>query len=170
MRRKIKNKLKELAKQYKLKQIEFNSRQKQLINQFNLKRSERKEVSYSIIFPINHSLKKYTDILNSNSKLNKLNDLITDLFFTGNILIIRLIKENDTTISGYDLDLFIKNPSEIFQEINNLMKGLCGYKHIHTIGDKITLEILARDYLKKHYKLIRLIDYWFKKLDISVDE
>ena len=159
-----KKQLKELAKLYELKRIEFSLRQDQLINQFNLKKSERRQVCYGMLAPSDRSLKKYTDILNSDSQLNKLHDEIKNILLAGNILIIKIIKDKDITISGYDINSFIESPDENFQEIDNLMKSLNGYNHIHMIGEKIALEIPARYYLKNHYKIRKLVDFWIREL------
>ncbi len=167
---KSKNQLKKLSKNYKLKLTEFNSRQNQIVVQFNLKKSDRQQIFYGMIEPSDLSMKKYTDILNADTQLNKLNAEIKELYLTGNIMIIESINDIGITISGYDLDSFIKSPSDNFEEIDNLIKSLGGYKHIHIIGEKIALEIPARHYLKKHPKLTRLVDFWIKQLEIFAKE
>ncbi|NLD49201.1 MAG: hypothetical protein GX660_18730 [Clostridiaceae bacterium] len=162
--------LKEFAASYKLKKAEFDYRHQTLIKQFNLSKNEKKQVSYGILVPANRSLIKYTDILNSDLELNRLHNEFKDIFLAGNMLLIKIIEEKNIKISGYNLKAFVENPKDNFQEIENLIYGLHGYKHIHTIQDKVTLEIPARHYIKKHPNLIKLVDYWFKKLDIFTYE
>lgn len=88
----IKKHLKALSKQYKEKKLEFEVRHEQLIKQFKLKKGERKQVFYGMLIPVNRSLKKFIDILNSDLQLNILNDEIKDILLTGNILLIKTIK------------------------------------------------------------------------------
>jgi hypothetical protein len=157
-----------LAKKYKFKKAEFDYQHQKLLKEFKLSKNEKKEVAFGILIPHTRSLKEYTDILNSDLELIRLADEFREIFLIGCLIIINLIKERNIRISGYNINAFVNNPKENFYEIENLIQGLHGYKHIHLINEKIALEIPARNYLLEHSDLLKLVDFWVKKLDIFV--
>jgi len=146
-----------LAKKYKLKKAEFDYRHQKLLKEFVLSKNEKKEVAFGILIPHTRSLKQYTDILNSDLELIRLAEEFREIFLIGCLIIISLIKERCIKISGYNITAFASNPKENFNEIENLIQGLYGYKHIHLIDEKIALEIPARDYLIEHSDLLNMI-------------
>jgi len=154
--------LKTYAVSYKKKKAEFRLRNGIVKSQFNLKADQQREVEFGTIIPADRSLQKYVDILNSDPELNDLKDQISDIILKGCTAIFKEMIANGTYLPGYDLEEFVRNPHENTQEIVNLMQGFGGYKHIHSIGEKIALEIPAKRYLRKDRNLMRCIRFWLK--------
>lgn len=157
--------LKKQSRSYKTIKGEFSSRLTDLKSQFKLSPEKLREVDFGIIIPADRSLRRYTDIVNSDEALNALSDQLFEVILKGCIDIFMAIKEKKQYIPGYDLDEFIKNPRDNTDEILNLMQGFGGYKHIHCIGEKIALEIPTRRYISKHKSLLRAIKFWLKTVD-----
>jgi hypothetical protein len=166
MKQSYKKQLKLLSNQYRNKKHEFELRFEELTRSFPLKKSDRKDLRYGITEPANKSLQKYCDILNSDPVLNSLHADGINILLEGHLLIVQKIFKKGLTISGYDLKTFCESPDENFAEIDNLVKGLWGYKHIHIIDDKVAFELPARGYIKKEKKILKLVDYWVEELEI----
>lgn len=165
-----KKELKKLACEVLLKKLSFNIRLSAMISLFNLKRKKRRKLFFGGLGRNDASLNKYFAIINSDPELNSLYDEIKGLTLAGNMLIVRLLKNKDVSISGYNLDLFINSPAENSEEINDLILGIGDYRHIHIIAERIAIEIPARKYFNKHSEIVRLTDYWLKKIQAFAKE
>ena len=124
---------------YKEKREIFGSRCALLKSQFGLKPGQERKVDFGIITTADRSLQEYVDILNTDPELNDLRSQIDTIILEGCVEILKELKTREINIPGYDIDSFIKSPDENIQEIKDLMQGLGGYKHIHSIGEKIAL-------------------------------
>ena len=160
-------KLKHLSKQYNLSKNEFIEFSVTLKNTFKLSNEQGSLVSFGIVETANKSLQKYVDILNKDNKLNKLYDEFSKIKLDGIIVILEYALKCGEEISGYDLNILLKNPLKNLNEITDLFEGLAGVQHIHMIEGKIMLEIPACEYVIKNRRLLKYIDFWNRELEKS---
>jgi len=161
-KRTLLRRLKALSKPYKEKKRLFESRCVMLKNQFGLNSEQKREVDFGIIIPADRSLQKYCDMLNDDPELNNLQDQINKVILEGCVDIFKDLRSRNKSFPGYDLEAFIENPKDNIQEILEFMQGLGGYHHIHSVGEKIALEIPAKKFLPNDRQLKRAIKYWLK--------
>jgi hypothetical protein len=161
----IMQKLLPLSKQYRKTKNKFLDYSDTIMNTFNLSDEQISLVSFGIIETCNPSLQKYVDILNNDKNLNKLYDRLSKIKLDGIITILEYALKCEEEISGYDLNILLKNPIKNRNEITNLFEGLAGVQHIHMIEGKIMLEIPAREYVIKNRRILKYIDFWNKELD-----
>jgi hypothetical protein len=158
-------KLTHLSKRYNLSKSEFFEFSDTLKNTFNLSNEQVSQVSFGIVETANKSLQKYVDILNNDNKLNKLYNEFSKLKLDGIIIILEYALKCGEEISGYDLNILLKNPLKNLNEITNLFEGLAGVQHIHIIDGKIMLEIPACEYVIKNRRLLKYVDFWTRELE-----
>lgn len=163
-KRTLLQRLKAITKPYKEKKRLFESRCGMLKQQFGLNSEQEREVDFGIIIPADRSLQKYCDILNADPELNEIQNQIRNVILEGCVDIFKDLRFREKLFPGYDIDAFIRSPEDNTQEIKELMQGLGGYKHIHSIGEKIALEIPAKEFLPKDRQLKRAINYWLKSV------
>lgn len=161
----IYQKLTHLSKRYRKTKSEFLESTNIIKNPFKLSNEQVSLVSFGIIETSNISLQKYVNILNNNKNLNKLNGELSKIKLDGIITILEYALKCGEEISGYDLNILLKNPLKNLNEITNLFEGLAGVQHIHRIEGKIMLEIPAREYVTKNRKLLNYVDFWTKELE-----
>jgi hypothetical protein len=161
----IMQKLIPLSKQYRKTKNKFLDYSDTIKNTFNLSDEQISLVSFGIVETSNPSFQKYVDILNNDKTLNKLNDDLSKIKLEGIITILEYALKCREEISGYDLNILLKNHLENRNEIINLFEGLAGVNHIHLINDKIMLEIPSRNYITNNQRLLRYVDFWTKELE-----
>ena len=161
----INQKLTHLSKRYRKTKSEFLESTSIIKNTFKLSNEQVSLVSFGIIETSNISLQKYVDILNNNKYLNKLNGELSKIKLDGIITILEYALKCGEEISGYDLNILLKNPLKNLNEITSLFEGLAGVQHIHRIEGKIMLEVPAREYVTKNRKLLNYVDFWTKELE-----
>jgi len=164
----VKQQLKELAERYLIDSKELLKREEDLVSQFGLDEDEKRYVHYGIITPFNLSYKKFTDILNNDIYLNKLAEDIKTVLLEGNLLIIHLLKNKGINPPGYNIDAYIENPHNYYQEIHNLVLSLSGYEHIHLHNDLLLFELPARIYIEGCPEIKELVDHWITGLEIFI--
>ena len=162
--------LKILTGEYNDLSAKLKFRVKDLKEQFHLSPEQEEELDFGIIIPFDRSLKKYADIINSDSTLNELADKISGIILSGCTEILSFMFQRGYDVPGYNLPTFIEFPEENIHEIINLMKGLGGYENIRCIGDIITLEIPARVVVENDRHLIYCIDFWLATIMEMLDE
>jgi hypothetical protein len=153
-----------LSKQFRKAKKQFLDYSAEIKNTFNLSDDQIPLVSFGIIETCNPSLQKYVDILNNDQTINKLNDKVKSIKFEGIITILEYALECDEKISGYDLNILLKNPIKNREEISSLFEGLAGVHHIHVIDGKIMMELPSRGYVIKNRRLLKYVDFWNKEL------
>ena len=158
-------KLVHLSKRYRKAKIEFFESSGTIKNTFKLSNEQISLVSFGIIETSNTRLQKYVDILNNDKNLNKLNDELSKIKLDGIIMILEYALKCGEEISGYALNILLKNPLKNRNEICNLFEGLAGVHHIHNIDGKIMLEIPSREYVIKNRRLIIYVDFWTEELE-----
>ena len=161
----IMQKLVHLAKRYRKTKSEFSESSETIKNTFKLSNEQISLVSFGIVETSNTSLQKYVDILNNDKNLNKLYDKLSKIKLDGIITILEYALKCEEEISGYDLNILLKNPIKNRNEITNLFEGLTGVQYIHMIEGKIMLEIPAREYVIKNRRLLKYVDFWTKELE-----
>ena len=125
---------------------------------------QSEELDFGIIIPADRTLQKYADIINSDSTLNEVAEKISGTILSGCTELLSCIYQRGYNVSGYNLPAFIEFPEENISEIINFMKGLGGYEHIHSVGEKITLEIPARVVIENDRHLLFCIDFWLANI------
>jgi hypothetical protein len=160
----IMQKLVHLSMRHRKAKIEFFESSDTIKNTFKLSNEQISLVSFGIIETSNTRLQKYVDILNNDKNLNKLYDELSKIKLDGIITIFEYALKCEEEISGYDLNILLKNPIKNRNEISNLFEGLAGVQHIHKIDGKLMMEIPARGYVIKNRRLLRYVDFWSKEL------
>lgn len=158
-------KLVPLSKQYRKTKNKFLDYSSTLKCPFNLSDEQKNSVDFGILETCNPDLQKFVDILNNDQKLKKLNYKLRKIKFDGIITILEYALKCDEKISGYDLNILLKNPLKNRDEISSLFEGLAGVHQIHMIDGKIMMELPSRGYVIKNRKLLKYIDFWFKELE-----
>lgn len=157
-------KLVHLSMRYRKAKIEFFESSDTIKNTFKLSNEQISLVSFGIIETSNTRLQKYVDILNNDKNLNKLYDELSKRKLAGIITILEYALKCGEEISGYDLNILLKNPLKNRNEIIALFEGLAGVHHIHMIDGKIMMELPSRGYVIKNRRLLRYVDFWSKEL------
>lgn len=158
--------LSHLAKQYLQLKKDFELTQEEIINGFNLDINKRDQVRFGLINPSDPPLQVYADKVNSNANLiqifGKMNKqkLSVYKFFLSEIWVHKI------EIPGYNINKMFEEPGNLSDEIDALFLGIAGYEHLHIIDYKIAKEIPAREYVKEYPEIIRMVDYWFKKIKL----
>ena len=157
-------KLEILSKQYRKTKNKFLDYSAEIKSTFNLLNEHKNSVDFGIIETCNPDLQKFVDILNNDKTLKKLNTRFRGIKFEGIITILEYALECDEKISGYDLNILMKNPLKNRDEISSLFEGLAGVHHIHLIAGKIMMELPSRGYVIKNRRLLKYVDFWNKEL------
>ena len=160
----IMEKLKILSKQYRKTKKKFLDYSAEIKSTFNLLDEQKNSVDFGIIETCNPDLQKFVDILNNDKSLKKLNTQFRRIKFEGIITILEYALESDEKISGYDINILLKNPVKNRNEISSLFEGLAGVHHIHMIDGKIMMELPSRGYVIKNRRLLKYLDFWNKEL------
>lgn len=162
----IEDKLKQLAKSYKITRQGFFARQKELVEGFDLTMEDRGKVAFGIVEPAKPELLKFTEKANNDLILNQLNDRIKDVFLEGGVIILKEILKQGIKIPGYNLQTLINQAQENYEEIEDLILGLFGHENMQIKDDKLFFEFPARHYLFENEDIITLIDLWITAIEV----
>jgi hypothetical protein len=166
MRRIHKKYLSHIANLYLQLQKDLESCQEEIVAGLKLCNNEREQVRFGITIPAEPSLKVYADKVNSDANLIQISEQINTTKLNAYKFFLSELWVNKIKIPGYNIDMMFDNPEKLATEIETLFLGIAGYEHLHIIDDKIAKEIPAREYVKEYPKIIRMVDYWFKKIKL----
>lgn len=169
MKRIHKQYLAHLAYQYLQLKKDFEKSQKETISGFNLDINKMELVRYGITTTAEPEMQVYVDQINSNETLNHLsarmkrNKINAYIFFLSELWVLKL------NIPGYDIDKMFDDLENSFVEAEALFLGIAGYEHLHIVDDKITKEIPAREYVRDYPRIIKMVDYWARKIKLFTE-
>ncbi|MCF8380086.1 MAG: hypothetical protein K9H49_10945 [Bacteroidales bacterium] len=158
--------LSHLASEYLQIKKDFELTQEEIINGLKLDSNKRDQVRFGLITPSDPPLQVYADIVNSDENLIQISEQINTTKLKVYKFFLSELWVNKIKIPGYNIDMMFDNPEKLATEIEALFLGIAGYEHLHIIDDKIAKEIPAREYVKEYPKIIRMVDYWFKKIKL----
>jgi len=169
MKRIHKQYLSHLANQYLQLKKDFEQAQEKIISGFNLDINKIGLVSYGITTTAEPEMQIYADKLNSNDTLNQLSARMKRTKINAYMLFLSELWVYKVEVPGYNIDKMFDNLDESYAEIEALIQGIAGYEHLHSIDGKMTKEIPGREYIREYPWIIKLVDYWTKKMKLFAD-
>lgn len=132
---------------------------------FHLSSGEEYLVAFGILKSDDPVLQGYLDILNSDKNFKKMSKRLSKKKLQSIIKVLQYAIECEVNIPGYDIRKLLTHPSKNREEIITLFEGLAGADNIYIIRGKTMLEIPARAYVTENRRLLKYVDFLFKKMN-----